>query len=128
MGDCQNYGPFWGPYYNLGDPKRDHNFDNPPHAWIPAQLPGLLQELGLPTAPGGNMGERIAALVRVVLKVDQGGAAQYLRVRIQLEEQDAQQQANVADVADMDGLAETVDLKEISDSCAFFINSSFIRK
>ena len=37
MGDCQNYGPFLGPYYNtgpnmgpnLGDPKRDHNFDNP---------------------------------------------------------------------------------------------------
>ena len=36
--DCQNYGPFWGPYYNtgpntgpnLGDPKKDHNFDNPP--------------------------------------------------------------------------------------------------
>ena len=39
MGGCQNYGPFWGPYYNtgpntgpnLGDPKRDHNFDNPPY-------------------------------------------------------------------------------------------------
>ena len=39
MGDCQNYGPFLGPYYNtgpnagpyLGDPKKDHNFDNPPH-------------------------------------------------------------------------------------------------
>ena len=39
MGDCQNYGPFWGPHYNtgpntgpnLGDPKRDHNFDNPPY-------------------------------------------------------------------------------------------------
>ena len=35
MGDCQNYGPFLGPYYitgpNLGDPKRDHIFDNPPH-------------------------------------------------------------------------------------------------
>ena len=38
MGDCQNYGPFLGPYYNtgpntgpnLGDPKRNHNFDNPP--------------------------------------------------------------------------------------------------
>ena len=38
MGDCQNYGPFLGPDYNtgpntgpnLGDPKRDHNFDNPP--------------------------------------------------------------------------------------------------
>ena len=36
MGNCQNYGPFLGPYYNtgpntglnLGDPKRDHNFDN----------------------------------------------------------------------------------------------------
>ena len=42
MGDCQNYGPFLGPYYNtgpntgpnLGDPKRDHNFDNPPHIYI----------------------------------------------------------------------------------------------
>ena len=40
MGDCQNYGPFLGPYYNtgpntrpnLGDPKRDHNFDNPPYS------------------------------------------------------------------------------------------------
>ena len=39
MGDCQNYGPFLGPCYstgpntgpNLGDPKRDHNFDNPPY-------------------------------------------------------------------------------------------------
>ena len=38
LGDCQNYGPFVGAYYNtgpntgpnLGDPKRDHNFDNPP--------------------------------------------------------------------------------------------------
>ena len=38
MGDRQNYGPFLGPYCNtgpntgpnLGDPKRDHNFDNPP--------------------------------------------------------------------------------------------------
>ena len=42
MGDCQNYGPFLGPYYNtgpntgpnLGDPKRDHNFDNPPHTKV----------------------------------------------------------------------------------------------
>ena len=39
MGDCQNYGPFLGPYYNagpntgpnLGYPKRDHNFDNHPY-------------------------------------------------------------------------------------------------
>ena len=38
VGNCQNYGSFLGPYYNtgpntgpnLGDPKRDHNFDNPP--------------------------------------------------------------------------------------------------
>ena len=38
LGACQNYGPFLGPYYNtgpntepnLGDPKRDHNSDNPP--------------------------------------------------------------------------------------------------
>ena len=38
LGDCQNYGLLLGPYYNtapntgpnLGDPKRDHNFDNPP--------------------------------------------------------------------------------------------------
>ena len=38
MGECQNYGPFLGPYYNtgptLGDPKRDHNLDNPPQAWL----------------------------------------------------------------------------------------------
>ena len=42
MGDCQNYGPFLGPYYNtgpnmgpnLGDPKRDHNFHNPPHKFM----------------------------------------------------------------------------------------------
>ena len=37
MGDCENYGPCLGPHYNtttgpnLGDPKRDHNFDNPPY-------------------------------------------------------------------------------------------------
>ena len=38
VGGCQNYGHFLGPCYdtgpntgpNLGDPKRDHNFDNPP--------------------------------------------------------------------------------------------------
>ena len=44
MGDCQNYGPFLGPYYstgpntgpNLGDPKRDHNFDNDPYRCIKA--------------------------------------------------------------------------------------------
>ena len=43
MGDCQNYGPLLGPYYktgpdtgpNLGDPKRDHNFDNPPYTLNP---------------------------------------------------------------------------------------------
>ena len=37
VGDCQNHGPFLGPYYNrgpstgpnLGDPRRDHYFDNP---------------------------------------------------------------------------------------------------
>ena len=33
MGDCQNYGPFLGPYYNagpnLGDPKRDHSPHEP---------------------------------------------------------------------------------------------------
>ena len=41
MGDCQNYGPFLGPYYNtrphtgpnLGDPKGDHTFDNPPYIY-----------------------------------------------------------------------------------------------
>ena len=46
MWDCQNYGPFWGPYYNtgpnmapnLGDPKRDHNFDNPPHVYLQAHM------------------------------------------------------------------------------------------
>ena len=39
MGDCQNYGLFLGPNFNmgpntgpnLGNPKRDHNFDNPPY-------------------------------------------------------------------------------------------------
>ena len=49
MGDCQNYGPFLGPYYNtgpntgpnLGDPKRDHNFDNPPYGHCIAQTPVL---------------------------------------------------------------------------------------
>ena len=38
LGDCQNCGPFLGPHYttgpitgpNLGEPKRDRNFDNPP--------------------------------------------------------------------------------------------------
>ena len=44
--DCQNYGPFLGPYYTTGpslrDPKRDHNFDNPPF------VPGL----GFSGAPG----------------------------------------------------------------------------
>ena len=42
MGDCQNSGPFLRPSYstgpntgpNLGDPKRDHNFDNPPYIHI----------------------------------------------------------------------------------------------
>ena len=48
MGDCQNYGPFLGPYYNtgpntgpfLGDPKRDHNFDNPPNPVFSSKLSG----------------------------------------------------------------------------------------
>ena len=35
MGDFQNYGPFLGPYSNtgpnVGDPKRDHTFDNLPY-------------------------------------------------------------------------------------------------
>ena len=42
MGGCQNYGPFLGPYYNtgpnLGDPKRDHNFDNPPYVHFQQEL------------------------------------------------------------------------------------------
>ena len=56
MGDCQNYGPFWGPYYNtgpntgpnLGDPKRDHNFDNPPYrvASNLGECMDLVSELG----------------------------------------------------------------------------------
>ena len=49
MGGCQNYGPFLGPYYstgpntgpNLGDPKRDHNFDNPPYVRIGTLNPKL---------------------------------------------------------------------------------------
>ena len=47
--------PFWGPYYkgpntgpNLGDPKRDHNFDNPPYEPTPPSPPALLP---LPTPP-----------------------------------------------------------------------------
>ena len=51
-GDCQNYGPFLGPYYNtgpntgpnLGDPKRDHNFDNPPRV-----KHSICPDLGTPT-------------------------------------------------------------------------------
>ena len=47
MGDCKNYGPFVGPYYNtgpnLGDPKRDHNFDNLPNSNLHS-LPQKLQE------------------------------------------------------------------------------------
>ena len=46
MGNCQNYCPFLGPYYNtgpntgpnLGVPKRDHNFDNSPYELLPSQL------------------------------------------------------------------------------------------
>ena len=37
-GGLSKYGPFLGPYYNtgpnLGDPKRDHNFDNPPCSYM----------------------------------------------------------------------------------------------
>ena len=37
MGGCQNYGPFWGPYYTtarfiLGTQKGAYNFDNYPNA------------------------------------------------------------------------------------------------
>ena len=54
MGDCENYGPFSGPYYNTGpntgpylrDPKRDHNFDNPPYTCKGTALPGAFQHLG----------------------------------------------------------------------------------
>ena len=31
MGDCQNYSPYYNTGPNLGDPKRDHNLDNPPY-------------------------------------------------------------------------------------------------
>ena len=45
MGDCQNYGPFLGPYYNtgpnLGDSKKDHNFDDPPHGLLGCSGLGL---------------------------------------------------------------------------------------
>ena len=52
MGNCQNDGPFWRPYYNtgpntgpnLGDPKRDHNFDSSPYH-IPFQISGLRAEV-----------------------------------------------------------------------------------
>ena len=56
MGDCQNYGPSLGPYYNtgpntgpnLGDPKKNHNFDNPPYrcVYIPPYSLGF-QGLGI---------------------------------------------------------------------------------
>ena len=52
MGNCQNYGPFLGPYYNtgpnLGDPKRDHNFDNPPYGFKPKASGCKNQELCRP--------------------------------------------------------------------------------
>ena len=60
MGDCQNYGPFLGPYYNtgpntgpyLGDPKRDHNFDNPPYeAYDKRSLQGSTSRLSLNPKP-----------------------------------------------------------------------------
>ena len=67
MGNCQNYGPFLGPYYNtgpntgpnLGDPKRDHNFDNPP-----CQVPELqadvhrmiLDHVSGPSTPNPELG------------------------------------------------------------------------
>ena len=48
MGDCQKYGPFWGPYSttgpNLGDPKRDHNFDNPPYRDYKGVIEGLYRD------------------------------------------------------------------------------------
>ena len=51
MGNCQNYGPFLGPYYNtgpnLGDPKRDHNFDNPPHNPADPQMLQVLCAAGM---------------------------------------------------------------------------------
>ena len=57
MGDCQNYGPFLGPYHNtgpntgpnLGDPKRDHDFDNPPSA----QATEVLQAFSVFPSLGG---------------------------------------------------------------------------
>ena len=58
MGGCQNYGHFLGPCYNpgsntglnLGDPKRDHNFDNHPYgATLHSDDPGL-SATGRPTA------------------------------------------------------------------------------
>ena len=59
MGDCQNYGPFLGPYYitgpNLGDPKRDHNFDNSPYGRIRLQFPKLVQPSYSPTKPSRTL-------------------------------------------------------------------------
>ena len=68
LGDCQNYGPFLGPYYNtgpntgpsLGNPKRDHNFDNPP-----IRVSGL--ELDLRATYGALLGEFIVSLLRYTL-------------------------------------------------------------
>ena len=46
MGDCQNYGSFLDPYYNtglnLGDPKRDHNFDNPLYTSVASTVEALI--------------------------------------------------------------------------------------
>ena len=71
MGDCQNYGPFVDPYYNtgpntgptLGDPKRDHNFDNPPYIYY---LPGLERDRAMrgPFGPDRPLAQKLNFALR----------------------------------------------------------------
>ena len=73
MGDCQNYGPFVGPYYNtgpntgpsLGDPKRDHNFDNPPYVDVvnPLVLIKSVPQGTTSTSIKAQFGEKKADLI-----------------------------------------------------------------
>ena len=40
MGDCHNYGPLIGSLKYNRDPKRDHDFDNPPYESRIGSSPG----------------------------------------------------------------------------------------
>ena len=63
MGNCQNYGPFLGPYSNtgpnLGYPKRDHNFDNHPNNFQDYDMSHSLNSL-----KGGYIGDYIGDYYR----------------------------------------------------------------